>query len=172
MIANFEIEGLEELDYQSTWKIMEVNSVKKLILTDKLEIDIIELPKIKGRENEENELMDWLIFLDNPSSERVIRKMEENENLKQAVEKLDEISADEKMQRIAELRQKAIMDEKAIYSKGIKDGIKQRNRTTVRNNGEKDKEIEIAKKMLEKGMELKTIVEITGLTQEEVEQIS
>ncbi len=91
------------------------------MLTDKLEIDIIELPKIKGRENEENELMDWLIFLDNPSSERVIRKMEENENLKEAVEKLDEISSDEKMQRIAELREKAIMDEKAIYSKGIKD---------------------------------------------------
>lgn len=121
LITNFEIEGLEELDYQSTWKIMEVNSVKKLILTDKLEIDIIELPKIKGRENEENELMDWLIFLDNPSSERVIRKMEENENLKEAVEKLDEISADERMQRIAELREKAIMDEKAIYSKGIKE---------------------------------------------------
>ncbi len=105
---------------------MEVNSVKKLILTDKLEIDIIELPKIKGRENEKSELMDWLIFLDNPSSERVIRKMEKNENLKEAVEKLDEISADEKMQRIAELREKAIMDEKAIYSKGIKDGIKER----------------------------------------------
>ncbi len=101
---------------------------KKLILTDKLEIDIIELPKIKGKEEEENELMDWLIFLDNPSSERVIRKMEENENLKEAVEKLDEISADEKMQRIAELREKAIMDEKAIYSKGIKDGMKERSK--------------------------------------------
>ncbi len=126
LITDFEIEGVEGLDYHSTWKIMEINSVKKLILTDKLEIDIIELPKIKGRENEENELMDWLIFLDNPSSERVIRKMEENKNLKEAVEKLDEISADEKMQRIAELREKAIMDEKAIYRKGIKDGIKER----------------------------------------------
>ena len=32
-------------------------------------------------------------------------------------------SEDEKMQRIADLRQKAIMDEKAIYEKGIEKGI-------------------------------------------------
>ena len=35
-------------------------------------------------------------------------KMEENENLKDAVEKLNKISEDEKMQRIIELREKAI----------------------------------------------------------------
>ena len=71
---------------------------KKLILTDKFELDIIELLKIKGRENEKDQLLDWLIFLENPESERVTRKMEENENLKEAVEKLDRISEDEKMQ--------------------------------------------------------------------------
>ena len=51
------------------------------------------------------------------------RKMEENENLKEAVEKLDRISEDEKMQRIIELREKAIRDEHAIYDKGLDDGI-------------------------------------------------
>ena len=77
-------------------------------MTDKFELDIIELSKIKGRENEKDQLLDWLIFLENPESERVTRKMEENENLKEAVEKLDRISKDEKMQRIIELREKAI----------------------------------------------------------------
>ena len=43
---------VEEIEYHSTWKIIETNSVKKLILTDKFELDIIELSKIKGRENE------------------------------------------------------------------------------------------------------------------------
>ena len=123
LIADFNIKGLEEVEYHSTWKIIETNSVKKLILTDKFELDIIELSKIKGRENEKDQLLDWLVFLENPESERVTRKMEENENLKEAVEKLDRISEDEKMQRIIELREKAIRDEHAIYAKGVDDGI-------------------------------------------------
>ena len=49
---------------------------KKLILTDKFELDIIELSKIKGKENEKDQLLDWLIFLENPESERVAQKKE------------------------------------------------------------------------------------------------
>lgn len=47
LIADFNIKGLEEVTYHSTWKIMETNYAKKLILTDKLELDIIELSKIR-----------------------------------------------------------------------------------------------------------------------------
>ena len=74
LIADFSIKGLEEV--HSTWKIIEENSVKKLILTDKFELDIIELSKIKGKENEKDQLLDWLIFLENPESERVAQKKE------------------------------------------------------------------------------------------------
>ena len=158
LIADFNIKGLEEVEYHSTWKIIETNSVKKLILTDKFELDIIELLKIKGRENEKDQLLDWLIFLENPESERVTRKMEENENLKEAVEKLDRISKDEKMQRIIELREKAIRDEHAIYAKGVDDGIEKGI-------------MKIAKSMLKKGMNVSDIIEITGLTKEEIEKL-
>ena len=158
LIADFNIKGLEEVEYHSTWKIIETNSAKKLILTDKFELDIIELLKIKGRENEKDQLLDWLIFLENPESERVTRKMEENENLKEAVEKLDRISEDEKMQRIIELREKAIRDEHAIYAKGVDDGIEKGI-------------MKIAKSMLKKGMNVSDIIEITGLTKEEIEKL-
>ena len=154
LIADFNIKGLEEVEYHSTWKIIETNSVKKLILTDKFELDIIELSKIKGRENEKDQLLDWLIFLENPESERVARKMEENENLKEAVEKLDRISEDEKMQRIIELREKAIRDEHAIYAKGVDDGI-----------------IKIAKNMLKENIDIEMIIKVTGLTKEEIENL-
>ncbi len=76
------------------------------------------------------------------------------------------------MQRIAELREKAIMDEKAIYRKGIKDGIKERYRTTECNNGVKKEKLEIAKNMLKKGMDLETVMDITGLTKEELKQVN
>lgn len=162
LIADFNIKGLEEVTYHSTWKIMETNYAKKLILTDKLELDIIELSKIKGRENEKDQLLDWLIFLENPESERVTLKMEENENLKDAVEKLNKISEDEKMQRIIELREKAIRDEHAIYEKGVNDGVEK---------GSKEKELQIAKNMLKKGIKESDIKEITGLTKKEIEEL-
>ena len=170
LIADFNIKGLEEVEYHSTWKIIETNSVKKLILTDKFELDIIELSKIKGRENEKDQLLDWLIFLENPESERVARKMEENENLKEAVEKLDRISEDEKMQRIIELREKAIRDEHAIYAKGVDDGI-EKGFEEGKNKGAKEEKLQIAKNMLKEKASIEFIIKVTGLTKEEIEKL-
>jgi len=165
LITDFKIENLEELDYHSRWKIMEDKQGKKIILTQKLEIDIIELPKIIGKEKEQDNLLDWLYFLENPKSERVTEKMKENENLKEAVKKLDNLSEDERMQRIADLRQKAIMDEKAIYEKGLEVGIEK----GIMEGSQKEK-IEIAKKMLDLKIDKETIAEATGLTEQEIEK--
>ena len=170
LITDFKLENLEELDYHSRWKIMEDKQGKKIILTQKLEIDIIELPKIIGKEKEQDNLLDWLYFLENPKSERVTKKMKENENLKEAVKKLDNLSEDERMQRIADLRQKAIMDEKAIYEKGLEVGIEKGIEKGIMEGSQKEK-IEIAKKMLELKIDKKTIAEATGLTEQEIEKI-
>ena len=178
LITDFKIEDLEELDYHSRWKIMEDKQGKKIILTQKLEIDIIELPKIIGKEKEQDNLLDWLYFLENPKSERVTEKMKENENLKEAVKKLDNLSEDEKMQRIADLRQKAIMDEKAIYEKGLEVGIEKGMKEGIQRGiekgimeGSQKEKIEIAKKMLELKIDKETIAEATGLTEQEIEKI-
>ena len=178
LITDFKIEDLEELDYHSRWKIMEDKQGKKIILTQKLEIDIIELPKIIGKEKEQDNLLDWLYFLENPKSERVTEKMKENENLKEAVKKLDNLSEDEKMQRIADLRQKAIMDEKAIYEKGLEIGIEKGIQRGMEKGiekgimeGSQKEKIEIAKKMLELKIDKETIAEATGLTEQEIEKI-
>ena len=162
LIADFNIKGLEKLGYHSVWKIMETDNAKKLILTDKFEVDIIELIKIEGKEKEKDQLLDWLVFLENPESERVTQKMEENKNLKEAVEKLNKINEDEKMQRIIELREKAIRDEHAIYAKGVDDGIEK---------GAKGEKLQIAKNMIKKGMNVSDIIEVTGLTKEEIEKL-
>ena len=190
LITDFKIENLEELDYHSRWKIIEDKQGKKIILTQKLEIDIIELPKIIGKEKEQDNLLDWLYFLENPKSERVTEKMKENENLKEAVKKLDNLSEDEKMQRIADLRQKAIMDEKAIYEKGLEIGIEKGIQRGMEKGmeegiqrgiekgiekgimeGSQKEKIEIAKKMLELKIDKETIAEATGLTEQEIEKI-
>ena len=178
LITDFKLENLEELDYHSRWKIMEDKQGKKIILTQKLEIDIIELPKIIGKEKEQDNLLDWLYFLENPKSERVTEKMKENENLKEAVKKLDNLSEDEKMQRIADLRQKAIMDEKAIYEKGLEIGLEKGIQRGMEKGiekgimeGSQKEKIEIAKKMLELKIDIETIAKATGLTEQEIEKI-
>ena len=104
--------------------------------------------------------------------------MKENENLKEAVKKLDNLSEDEKMQRIADLRQKAIMDEKAIYEKGLEIGIEKGIQRGMEKGiekgimeGSQKEKIEIAKKMLELKIDKETIAKATGLTEQEIEKI-
>ena len=99
--------------------------------------------------------------------------MKENEELREAKEKLDTLSADKRMQRIAELRQKAIMDEKATYRLGEKRGIEQgKNEAKIEYEKKMIKEKrEIAKKMLNQNVELEIIITCTGLSVEELEQL-
>jgi len=60
IIVDFKIEHLKDLKYHSEWAIID-KGTRKVILTEELEIHIIELPKI--RETDENsELLDWLIL--------------------------------------------------------------------------------------------------------------
>ncbi len=159
LIADFKVEGLEELEYITKWKIIEEKN-RKLILTDKLELIIIELPKIIEDEAR-SELIDWLSFLENPKSERVKKKMKENEELNEAVNKLEEMSEDEYLERIADLREKKILDENTRLHESYNKGITE---------GELKNKKETAKKMLEENIDIEIIIRITGLTKEEIMQ--
>lgn len=167
LITNYEIKNIDE-DYHTKWQIMEVD--KKIILTDKLELHIIMLPRIIGQEENKDKLLDWLYFIENPKSERVASKMEENKELKEAVEKLDKLSEDERMQRIADLREKAILDEKAIYARGLEIGEEKGIEKGIK-KGINERNIEIAKKLLIKGLAIGEIADITGLSEEEIENL-
>ena len=167
LIVNFEIKKLKELGYHSKWKIIEEKE-RKLILTEHLELHIIEIPKIYniGENEEKEELVKWINFIENPESEKVGEYMKENKEMKEAKEKLEVMSEDEKMQILAELRLKAIRDEKAVerfgYNQGIEKGIEK---------GIEEGKKETAKKMKEKGLDFKLIQEITGLTEDEINSL-
>ena len=146
------------MKYHTEWKIFEKEN-KKEMLTDKLEIHIIELEKIEERSQESNDkLLDWLYFLINPNSRRVKEKMEENKELKEAKEKLDKITEDARMQQLAWWREKAIYEENTMLNSSYK-------------KGRKEEKLENARKMKEKNIPIETIVEITGLTKEEIEKL-
>ena len=84
------------------------------------------------------------------------------------------MSQDAKVRRIAELREKAILDEKeAEYTgycnsleNGIEQGIEQGIELDIEQN-QKD----VAKKLKDKGVDIDFIVEITGLSKEDIENL-
>ena len=135
-------------------------------MTEDLEIHIIELPKIREEkpvEEQEIKLKEWLEFLENPESKEVKSYMESNLNMKKAKSKLEKMSEDKKMQRIAELREKAILDEKEVmytgYCKGEEVGIRK---------GIAEGRKEVAKRLKEKGIDIETIIQVTNLPKEEI----
>ena len=85
---------------QTTWKIRE-NEELDLILTDYFEIIIIELPKVVKayHKTPNDEVLQWMLFLDNPEKEEVSRIMEENKDIKEAKQELDRISQDDLLRR-------------------------------------------------------------------------
>ena len=170
LIADFKLKNLKNIPkYMTKWKIRE-DEYREEILTDKLEIYIIELEKLKeGYKDKNKELIDWCEFIKAPESldKSVI---ERNEYIKMASEELEKVNNDKKERRLAELREKAVLDEIAIrntgYSDGKTDGIKEGIK-----EGEKKEKINIAKKLLDMKMSIDTIIEATGLTKEEIESI-
>ena len=154
LFSNYNLDNLKEIGkYITQWNIREKEN-KHVVLTNTFEIYIIELKKYQGK-TKNKELDRWVTFLQNPE---VIEMSEENKELKKAKEVLEEISQDEHERYLAELRQKYIMDQKAIAGAGYDKGIQ-------------DEKQNIAKKLKEKGMSIGEIEEITGLVKEEIEKI-
>jgi len=192
LIADFEIKGIEQAKkYFTEWEIRE-KDYSELILTDVLKICIIELPKyIKYKVNNPN-LNLWTEFLENPEvinmSEKDIEK-EKDESLKttkkaikQAKDTLEQISKDKHEQELARLRKKYIMDQNAIqeygYCRGIEEGVEIGKRDGIEIGkldgikiGKYENMKETAKKMLAKKIPVDVIIEITGLSREEIEKL-
>ena len=136
----------------------------------------IEIPKVKRiLEKEPNDkLAQWVQFLDNPNEKEVLKAMENNEEIKEAMEELEEVSKIKQLRRIAELKDKAIRDEKNGLRHATEDGINiglERGRKEGIKEGEKNKQIEIAKKLLKEGMSTEKISLIVGMSKEEVENL-
>ena len=155
-IIDFETDETKELKRMETiWNVREKENPEK-VLTDVFEIRIINLKRVREayQKDKNNKKNQWVMFLEDPNSKEVKEIMEKNEDVKKAVITVREMSADEEMERLAELREKAIKDEKALYNTGIREGKR-----------------EIALKLLSKNMKTEEVAELTGLTKEEIEKL-
>ena len=169
LLTCFDIKELKEIDeFHTKWNIREEKH-SDIILTSKLEFHIINLnnlDKVITVNEKEKALLNWCRFITSPESlEESI--MKENDKILKAKEVLDRLNDNEEEREIAYQRQRAIRYQNALresgYDEGLEDGIKQGVE-----QGEKNRTIELIKKMLNENIDMETISKITGLTKEEI----
>ena len=157
LIATFKLPQTKDINnYHSVWNLRE-STHPELVLTNNIEMHILEIPKIKKVSLLNNELVQWLRFIKNPEDAEVEKVMEENKYYKQAREELAYLSGDPSFQRDVEDRAGFLMDQECYkrqirneaLAKGEKIG-KKRGRAEGRAEGEKHNKIEIAKKLKSK----------------------
>ena len=175
LIADYELDELKEVrKYMTKWNIRE-EDYSKIILTDAMEIYIIEIGKFKKYQGTERykELDSWIKFIENPEVVDM-----SNKEIVMAKKVLDEISQDEHERYLAEMREKYILDQNATeaagYDKGLKEGHKKGIEEGIKQGHEKGVEEgkkEIAKKMLEEKLDLGLIEKVTNISKEELKKM-
>ena len=135
-------------------------------MTDYFEIIIIEIPKVvKAYQKTPNdEVLQWMLFLDNPEKEEVTRIMEENKDIKEAKEELERISQDDILRRKALNRTLEIADKLQLKKEA-------REAREAREEGIKDTKEQIVKELINMNLSVQQIAKAVQLSKDEVEKI-
>ena len=86
----------------------------------------------------------------------------QNKKIEKVVKDLDEMSADENERLEAYKRKLAVWDYNVSIAEATERG---------KSEGVEEEKIETAKKLKRKGMDTKTIIEVTGLSKEKIESL-
>ena len=123
----------------------------------KFEVHTIDLVLFKKMENPQGELADWLNLIIGNEGE-IEMAVKRNEKIAKANKDNKALSATKEMQDIYWLEKMAEYDYNTNINVATKEGIE-------------IGKLEIAKKMKEKGTDIKFIQEVTGLTSEEINKL-
>ena len=147
---------------QTTWRIRE-SEATHLVLTDYFEIIIIEIPKVVKAypKTPNDEVLQWMLFLDNPEKEEVTRIMEENKDIKEAKEELERISQDDILRRKALNRTLEIADRLQL-KKEAEEALEK---------GKREKTNEVIRKLNEMNLTIEQIAKAVELNEEDVKAI-
>jgi len=98
--------------FHSSYHLYE--DMTKKLLSDIVEIHFIELKKFeKSKKDYNNKLHRWLSFLINPEGKEIDIMKKEDTEIKEAMDVLYNISGDKELIQLADMRDKAIRDEKS-----------------------------------------------------------
>ena len=139
---------------------------KELPLTDHFQVHYIELEKYIKRDKQGNLLLDWLEFFKKEGQEEDAMKtlVSENEVIKKAHDRYESFTRSDELREIYEAREKYKRDEATRLHLAEKRGIEQGI-----DRGKQEGKHEDARRMLARGLDTDLIIDITGLTREEIE---
>ena len=157
-ILNFKY--LKTRMFHSVYRMKEIHTNEEL--SDIQEIHFIEIPKLEDGSDEKDMLVAWIEFLKNPESEKV-RSLEMSvDEIREAKDELIKMSNDDTQRELYEMRAKTLRDKISALNEAERKGIKK---------GEKNKAIEIAKSLINLGLDKESIAKSTGLDLCEVEKL-
>ena len=160
-------------------EIVDVQYIDKKdeLVTEKLEMHIIDMKRYLRKEEAKGELSDWLnLILD--KGDKIKMAVKKNEKIKKADEEVKRLSQTEEMQELYWLEEKARIRENTMKSVAYKKGIEKGENRGIKKGieqgkkeGIKENKIETARKMILKNIPIEIIKEITGLTEEEIKKL-
>ena len=173
-ILNFKY--LKTRMFHSVYRMKEIHTNEEL--SDIQEIHFIEIPKLEDGSDEKDMLVAWIEFLTNPESEKV-RSLEMSvDEIREAKDELIKMSNDDTQRELYEMRAKTFRDKISALNeaerKGIKKGREEGREEGIKEGiekGEKNKAIEIAKSLINLGLDKESIAKSTGLDLCEVEKL-
>ena len=155
-LLNYEMLGFDE--YISKTAIV-LDKHRDYEVLKEIKWYFIELPKFRKINPDMNEKVNqWLAFIDDYDKGLIKVAEKKNKTLEKARIEMNYLTGDEEVRRLAELREKWEMD----YNSGI---------NYAKKEGKKEGKMEIAKKLLEKGMKIEEISNVTELSKEEIKNI-
>ena len=159
-ILNFKY--LKTRMFHSVYRMKEIHTNEEL--SDIQEIHFIEIPKLEDGSDEKDMLVAWIEFLKNPESEKV-RSLEMSvDEIREAKDELIKMSNDDTQRELYEMRAKTLRDKISALNEAERNGIK-KGREEGRKEGieegikegiekgEKNKAIEIAKSLINLGLD-------------------
>ena len=165
LVANFELEKHKEVKKILTEYEMREKDYGNIVLTDKIKVYILELPKIEKMKSKDESLNLWIKFIKDLEVRKMSdgkvkdEKLEETiKAIQEAKKKYDELCQDEHACYIAELREKYVWETASVRQLGKEEGKKA---------GIK----EVAKAMKEKKYSIDEIMQITKLSKKEIEEL-
>ena len=169
LVANFELDKHKEVNKILTEYEMREKDYGNIVLTDKIKVYILELPKIERMKSEDKNLNLWIKFIKDLEVKKLADNKEKDEKLEETIkaiqeakEKYEELCQDEHARYIAELREKYVEETASVRQMGYEEGLE---------TGQEKEKKKTAKIMKDKKYSIDEIMQITELSKEEIEKL-
>ncbi len=143
-------------------------------LSQMLKYYIIELPKFKKKKPKVADILEKWLYVIGGDRKMMEEYKKENEEIKEAVDQLTEMSADEYERELYEIRERSRLTYHTEMNEARRKGVEEGEKIGEKRGkkiGKDEEKRKIAKKMKEKGTDINYIIEITGLTNEEINEL-